>query len=136
MSRFGAEFALRSEFDEIRSYIVGEDIRHPEVLQENQIAVDSRFVEQSEDCKPFIATEGHTVMLTTHGPSLFAMVTLYGLHEYKIRLGEVLPENFLISITEYSITRQGYRDLSLDEIYQRVVERRVASVPPLPHGDA
>jgi len=69
---FGTEFALRSEFDEIRAYILGDDIRHPEQLLDDQIAVDDRFVRQDTDNTPFVATEEHVVTLAPHGRSLFA----------------------------------------------------------------
>ena len=121
--RLGTEFALRPEFDEIRAYILG-DIRHPDPLGKNRVAVDSRFVDQPTEQKSvFLHTEGHAVALAPVDRSLYALVTLYKQHEFRIRLGEIPLSGFLFSVTEYSITRDGHCELSVDEIYQRIAGR-------------
>jgi hypothetical protein len=123
-AEFGAGFALRSEFDEIRAYILGDDIRHPEQLADDQIDVDNRFVRQDTDRTCFVATDEHAVTLAPHSGSLFAWVTLYGTHQYGVSLGEVPLSDFVISTIEFSTTRKGHRKLELTEILQRVIQAR------------
>jgi hypothetical protein len=124
--RLGTHFALRLEFDPIRKYIIGEDVSH-DVPREGEVSMDTRFVQQRHGGETFVATENHTVLLATQGKTLFALVTLYGEHEYRVLLGDVdeVPGQFIYCLTEYSKTRDGYRVLGLDETYERVVERRL-----------
>lgn len=96
----GAEFALRSEFDAVRSYINGENVEP--VLEvpapdggEAGWTVDTRFVtpwhtNRAMDASPWTLPGGHTLALTAHARDIFCGVHLFDGHEhFKVFLGHV-----------------------------------------------
>ncbi|QRK08549.1 hypothetical protein JQX13_53145 [Archangium violaceum] len=120
-ARVGSQFALAPEFDELRRYILGEDIRHPERLAPDQVAVDSRFVLQlPHGTQPIVPTDEHAVTLFYVPPSLYGWVTLYGSHNFIVKLGEIALSENLFAVHEFSSIRRGNEALDISETYKRI----------------
>jgi hypothetical protein len=117
---FGREFVLRGEFDPIRNYIAGKDIRHPTLLAPDEVAVDHRFVErETRNGEPFLGSHGHTVIIENLGDSLIALVTLYGRDGYCVHLGPVASPKLGPWCREFSIDRTGSKVIEAVEMYRR-----------------
>jgi hypothetical protein len=129
-ARVGTEFALSPEFDPIRAYILGDDIRHSTSLKEGEIAVDGRFVQMLEaDTEALVPTEEHAVTIFYSPPALLAWVTLYKTHNFVVRLGEVpLPEPVLTT-HEFSTVRRGNAALDIAELFTRLSKREALRRP-------
>jgi hypothetical protein len=120
----GAELALRVEFDPIRNYIRGLDIRHTAELAEGEIAADTRFVRMVRFGEPPLTpTEMHAVTISYQPPKLMAYVTLYKVHSFVVELGTIdLPTGVLAS-REFSTVRKGNAALDLVTLYGRLSRR-------------
>lgn len=120
----GVDMALRPEFDPIRAYIIGSDIRHPAKLAEGEIAVDDRFVRQVPwGQPPLVPTDQHAVTISYQAPKLMAYVTLYREHSFIVELATItLPEAVLAS-REFSTVRKGNAALDIAELYERLSKR-------------
>jgi hypothetical protein len=117
----GAAFALRAEFDELRDYIRGIDLRYEPQRVEDEILIDHRFVSQPEaGHQPTLQTNGHIVFIMNHGPKLLALVNLYRDHEYAVLLGKVALDRLVPVCREFSILRDGSELLGISEIYYRM----------------
>ena len=122
----GVEFALRPEFNPVREYVLGIDIRHPENRAVDQVAVDERFVAQvgpQESPALPTATDEHLVTLFYHSGHVRACVTLYGDHSFFVDLGAIDLTSFTTVAHLFSSTRTGNHVLSLDEMYERIMRR-------------
>jgi hypothetical protein len=123
--RVGSDFALSREFDELRRYVLGEDIRHRDDLGPGEIAIDSRFVTQlPHGTQPLILTEAHAVILAYARPTLYAWVTLYKSHNFVVKLGEINLPDSVLAVHEFSSVRKGKQALDVAEAYRRMVTRR------------
>jgi hypothetical protein len=121
----GVAMALRPEFDPLRAYILGTDIRHPTDLAEGEIAIDGRFVRQvPHGEQPLVPTDVHAVTISYQRPKLLAFVTLYKGHSFVVELATIdLADNF-ISSHEFSTVRQGNTVLDLVALYDRLSKRK------------
>lgn len=123
-ARIGPEFALSPEFDELRSYILGDTIQHPEFPAPDQVAVDSRFVLLlPHGTQPIVPTDEHAVTLSYLAPSLYGWVTLYGSHNYIVKVGEIALSDNLFAVHEFSTIRRGNEALDISETYKRIRSR-------------
>jgi hypothetical protein len=106
----GVELALRPEFDPLRDYVLGRDIRHPEPRDPDEIAVDCRFVDMlpSENAAA-LPTDGHLVSLFRYRKHVMAIVTLYGSHSFLVMLGETTATGVDFAAREFSIDRRRNR---------------------------
>lgn len=83
------ELALRPEFNDLRNYVLGTDIRNV-VGEAGAVEVDPRFVTWMTDGKPFVfADMEHTVVLTERDRRLVAVVSLYRHLVFLVDLGPV-----------------------------------------------
>ncbi len=123
--RVGTQFALSPEFDELRRYVLGDDIRHPECAGPNEVLVDARFVSQlPPETAPIVPTDEHAVTLSYAPPALYGWVTLYRTHNFIVKLGDIaLPDN-LFAVHEFSTVRRGNEALTASEVFRRIRERR------------
>lgn len=117
----GTRFMLGHEFDEVRRYILGDDIRHPEAVKPGDVAVDTRFVTQlPAGTDAVVHTEEHAVTLFYNAPVLLAWVTLYKTHHFVVRLADIhLTENVL-AVQEFSSVRRGNAALDVAQIVERL----------------
>lgn len=120
----GVTFALSSEFDELREYVLGRDVRHPEHLGTEEIAVDHRFVREVPfGERPLVPTDEHVVTLFYDRGQMLAYLTLYKVHSFVVILGTIsLPEPVLAT-HEFSMVRRGNTALEIEEVYNRLVRR-------------
>jgi len=117
----GVNFALANEFDNIRAYILGDDIRHPTTLAPDEVATDGRFVQRLESgTNSIVSTDEHAVTLFYHRPTLLAWVTLYAHHSFLVRLGEIALNDQVLEVREFSTIRKGSQALEIAEIYRRL----------------
>lgn len=122
-ARIGSQFALSPEFDPLRAYILGEDIRHPPQLAPGEIAVDGRFVTRTDDAA-VVPTGEHAVTLCYVAPTLYAWVTLYRDHNYVVRLGDIPLPGEVLATHEFSSVRSGNQALDLKEVFERVTQSK------------
>lgn len=126
--QYGREFALREEFDPIRNYIRGIDVRHPQNLRPNEIAVDHRFVEKSRrDSEPWLPSSGHVIVFEELPRGLAAWITLYSSHSYLVQFGQVRSPRLTPWFWEFSVDRSGNRILDPIEVYRRRLARDVGA---------
>jgi hypothetical protein len=116
----GPEFVLNERFDPLRAYILG-DVRLPEASSEEGLLVDQRFVQRTGDRAPKI-TEDHAVALVVNGGRLHAFVTLYGHHTYVVQLANQGEYPFQMRMYEFSTTRDGHREISVEELGEWMIE--------------
>jgi hypothetical protein len=116
----GTEFVLNERFDPLRAYILG-DVRLPEASSEEGLLVDQRFVQRTGDRAPKI-TEDHAVALVANGGRLQAFVTLYGHHTYVVQLANQGEYPFQMRMYEFSTTRDGHREISVEELGEWMIE--------------
>ena len=122
-AKLGADFAFRPEFDAIREYIRGEDLRVPQV-QPGELAVDNRFVTSvAPGDQPPIPCDDHAVAIFQDARGLMAWVTLYKISHFVVRLSDVGPLEFIPLVHIFSATRSGNKALDLEEIVRRLRER-------------
>ncbi|WP_239989396.1 hypothetical protein [Corallococcus macrosporus] len=120
-ARVSPEFALSPEFDELRKYVLGEDIRHRSDLGQDEVAVDLRFVTQlPHDTAPLVPTEEHAVTISYVHPSLFAWVTLYRTDNFVVRFGDISLSENVLAVHEFSSVRTGNAALDVAETIQRM----------------
>ncbi len=121
----GPEFVLRDTLDPIREYILG-DVRLPVIDGDtpDQLAIDARFVERVPTENSFDFTDQHGVILF-HEPQhgLAALVVLYGMHHYKVRLAPPMDRSSWVRHYEFSYTKDGHRELSELDFARRALER-------------
>lgn len=123
-ARMSSEFALAPEFDDLRRYILGDDIRHPERVKPNEVLVDPRFVSQlPHDTQPIVPTDEHAVTIAYVHPTLYAWVTLYKSHNFIVRLGDIALSENLFAVHEFSTIRRGNEALDVSETYKRLRAR-------------
>lgn len=123
-ARMSADFALAPEFDELRRYILGDDIRHLKPVEPNEVLVDPRFVSQlPPDTQPIVPTDEHAVTISYVLPSLYAWVTLYKTHNFIVRLGDIALAENLFAVHEFSTIRRGNEALDVAETYKRLRAR-------------
>jgi hypothetical protein len=117
----GVEMALRAEFDPIRDYIRGLDVRRPQEPAEDEIAADTRFVRMVPfGVPPLIPTEMHAVTISYQPPKLMAYVTLYKVHSFVVELGTIELPNGALASREFSTVRKGNAVLDLVTLYERL----------------
>lgn len=116
-----SDLALSREFDEIRDYILGKDIRHSPNRQPDEVAVDTRFVLSMPFGEaPLIPTDEHAITLFYDQGKLLAYVTLYKVHSFLVILGTIsLPDEVFLT-HEFSCVRRGNKALDVQEIYERM----------------
>ncbi len=123
-ARLSPEFALAPEFDDLRRYVLGDDIRHPERVDPNEVLVDPRFVSQlPPDTHAIVPTDEHAVTITYAPPTLFAWVTLYKTHNFLVKLGDIALAEELFAVHEFSSIRRGNEALDVSETYRRLRAR-------------
>jgi len=121
----GSEFALRSEFDPIRDYIRGIDIRHPSDPGPEEVAVDTRFVDEwPPDAPPLVSTDYHVVGLFYSVPILFGLLTLYGTVSYVVRLAEIDLEEYVTIFHEFSTDGSWNAPLDTLDLARRLASNR------------
>lgn len=90
----GKDFVLKPEFDHIRNYIRGSDIR-PTSLGEDGIAYDRRFVtmigqdEKTGFLQILKDEKKHVAMLYNHYPYLIGVMNFFGSNAYIVNFGEL-----------------------------------------------
>ncbi len=84
----GAPYVLDESFDALRNYIRGDDLRIPDVSEE-QLAIDRRFVAWLQDA-PTIPRipDRHTIYVTNVRDALCAVVVFYGKKTFLVKLRE------------------------------------------------
>lgn len=123
----GVDFALSPEFDELREYVLGRDIRHPERLAPGEIAVDTRFVRMvPAEQAPLVPTEGHVVTILYQPPRLLAYVTLYKDQSFVVVLGTVALNETVVLSHEFSAVRRGNQALDIATVFDRLANRAAA----------
>ncbi len=123
-ARMSPEFALSPEFDDLRRYILGDDIRHPERAGPNEVLVDPRFVSQlPPDTQAVVPTDEHAVTISYVPPTLYAWVTLYKTHNFIVKLGDIALTEELFAVHEFSTIRRGNEALDISETYRRLHAR-------------
>jgi HNH endonuclease len=121
----GAPFALTHEFDELREYVLGNNLHHPTHLEPGQVAVDGRFVSMVPfDEPPLVPTEEHAVTLSYQGGQMLAYVTLYKRHSFVVALGTIALPEVVLTTHEFSAVRHGNRALDVAEVYERLTRRK------------
>ena len=129
-ARVGTDFALSPEFDPIRAYVLGDDIRHPATLNEGEIAVDKRFVQMLDaDTEALVPTDEHAVTVFYTPPALLAWVTLYKTHNFVVRLGGVPLPEAVLTTHEFSTVRRGNGALGIGELFARLSKREALRAP-------
>ncbi|WP_437574816.1 HNH endonuclease [Sorangium sp. So ce887] len=124
----GTELALSTEFDEIRSYICGDNVIRSKLVKSGQLAVDTRFVQMRRDAKPIIPTRAHAVALFYDPPALVGLVALYGEWSFVVQLGHIaLKEGLFFDAHEFSIDRTGNKALEHTELAKRMRRSRDGS---------
>lgn len=122
-ARLGAAFVLGPEFDPVREYIRGTDVRVP-VVGPGELAVDNRFVTSvPPGTEPAIPCDDHAVAIFGNSTGLLAWVTLYKTSNFIVRLSEVAPRDVIPVVHLFSATRKRNRPLDLEEILQRLRTR-------------
>ena len=122
-SKLGPDFALRPEFDPIREYIRGRDVRLPEVGPD-EIPIDSRFVRFVDPGgEAPIPCDAHAVALFGTPYGLCAWVTLYRTSHFLVRLSPVAPRDLIPRVHVFSATREGNSELDLEEMVRRIRDR-------------
>jgi hypothetical protein len=130
----GTNFVISDAFDPVREYILG-DVRLPEIDGDNpdHLAIDSRFVERAPAESSFEFTDQHGVILF-HDPQhgLAALVVLYGIHHYRVRLAPPQDRSAWIRHYEFSYAKDGHRELSDLDFARRALERfpRLLKIDP------
>jgi hypothetical protein len=120
----GREFALSPEFDDLRNFIRGTDIRHPERLAKDEIAVDTRFVRALPyGMTPPVPTTEHAVTFFYEAPRFFACVTLYEKHSFLVTMGSIALSEAITATHEFSTVRKGHEALDVLEIYDRISKK-------------
>jgi hypothetical protein len=126
--RKGVAFA-RPEFDAIRSYIRGLDIRHAPPRSADEVSIDTRFVHALKRGEHFLVpTNEHLVMVGYSYPNVFATVTLYSSHTFVVHLGELEIESMMDFIPEgheFSIDGTSDRVIDMFEIAARIQADRM-----------
>ena len=121
----GVPYVLRTEFDPIREYIRGRDIRHPTPQAPDELLVDDRFVEMlTSERRPLRPTSEHLVCLFHHRAHAMASVTLYGTHSFLVMLGAVDSGGFDFAAREFSVDRTHTSALDLEDAYARLAQRK------------
>jgi hypothetical protein len=116
-AQLGSAFLLAQEFDDLRRYVLGDDVRHASVVAPGEVAVDKRFVTHLPyGTDPVAPTEGHAVTLFYDAPVVLAWVTLYKSYNFIVRLGDVsLPES-VFALPGLSSVRRGIAALAVAEL--------------------
>lgn len=123
--RVGTQFAMSPEFDELRHYVLGEDIRHPERATPEEVLVDTRFVSPLPlDTAPIVPTDEHAVTLSYVPPALYAWVTLYKTHNFIVKLGDIALSDNIFAVHEFSTVRRGNEALTVSDVLRRIRDRR------------
>lgn len=121
--RKGVEFARRPEFDLIRNYIRGLDVR-PSQPKTGGVAVDRRFVRcEKPGVAPLVPTTQHLVMLGYSYPNVCAIITLYGKHTFVVFLGEMQLQSgtdLILEAHEFSLDSTVNHPLDMLEIARRM----------------
>jgi hypothetical protein len=121
-AQLGTDFVLRSEFDDIRRYVLGDDVRIPETVAPDTLAVDNRFVRMLPvGTKPVIPTKEHAVTIFYSSPALLAWVTLYETNHFVARMANIELDEGVLAVQEFSKVRRGNRALEIGEIFRRIV---------------
>lgn len=90
----GHDFVLKNEFDEIRDYITGHDVR-PTASGPEDVLYDRRFVsmigaDEKLDFLEFLKEEKmHIVLLFNNYPYIFGLINFYGSNAYVVNFGEI-----------------------------------------------
>ncbi len=117
----GKAFALSPEFDELRAYVLGKDIRHPSHLEPGQVAVDTRFVQMVPFGEPpLVPTDRHAVTLFYAAPLMLAYITFYAHNSFVVKLGSVMLPDPVLVTHEFSTVRNGNVALPIVEVYERL----------------
>lgn len=118
------EVALNDDFDEVRNYVLGKDIR--DVMKEDgTIEPDPRFVTWLTEASPFVFEDmQHTVVLTEREGSSVALVSLYRHLVFLVDLGPARRSPWPhAQVLVVRGDRQETRWLELHEIYRMLRAR-------------
>lgn len=125
----GSDFVLRSEFDPIRKYILG-DLVLPSISGPEEIAVDQRFVAEIPPDQQQVSfiDDGHAVIFCYIKPTLFAFATLYGAHLFLVRFPELhYDESEDLFGHRFSIDRTGNSPLEMMDLIERLLKKHPAT---------
>lgn len=114
--KLGGKFALSTEFDAIREYIIGNNIFSPAV-KPGQISVDTRFIQEVVATPVSDEHESHIVVVYCHASVVRGIVVLYGSSFYDIRLGLVSGVVDFEFGHRFSIDRSGNRAMRPEETF-------------------
>jgi hypothetical protein len=119
------DIALLEEFDDLRRYVLGEDIRDVVDSASNAVHMDARFVTWIPEGEPFLYEDmQHTVVLMDNGGRLLALVSLYRDFTFRVDLGPVTkPIWFHPQVLVVRGDRTTTRWLTLMEIYRMMQEQ-------------
>lgn len=117
----GAEFALHTELDPLRDYVVGRSIQHDPSLGPEDLHVDTRFVISPDGSAPFfVRTDYHVLGLFYDAPTLWGFATFYGQHAFLIRLGDLEIHENVVHVHEFVGDRISNRVLDHRDIVERI----------------
>lgn len=120
-ANMGAGFMLQEEFDLIRNYIRGIGLVHKDPLPDDEVAVDTRFVQPLVPGEgPLIPTGSHAVVIAYAAPLLGALVTLYERTSFVVHLAEIVLSEHVLVAHEFSIDRSVNRTLEISELVKRL----------------
>lgn len=124
----GIDFVLRSEFDEIRDYIIGKCIVYPNPLPDGALAVDTRFVREMPPGHTAGApTSSHLLQFAYLGGCIVSFVTLYSRHCFAVQMAKIdLPPYGGLHIFghEFSIDRSHNQKIGIEELAVRISKKR------------
>lgn len=120
----GPAFALRTEFDDLRAYVLGLNlVPDPGLLAAGEVAFDTRFVRpMPRGHRPMIRTPNHQIILATHAGRLTAHITLYGRHQFAVTMGALRPGEEIFECREFAGDRQRNSSVPVEEMMRRYRE--------------
>jgi hypothetical protein len=105
----------------MRKYILGDDVRHPQIVAPDEVTVDKRFVTaRPHGTEAVVPTEEHAVTLFYHAPTLLAWVTLYKTNNFVVRLADIHLAESVLAVYEFSSVRRGNAALDVAQIVERI----------------
>ncbi len=120
--RTADDFVLRSDFDDLRQYILGRDVRDVEG-PDGAVVPDPRFVTWALDGQPFTFRDmEHTVVMTGHDGRLIAVVTIYRSFVFMVDMGPFRPPWSYPQVLVVRGDRQETRWLDLTECVELMRE--------------
>jgi len=125
-SRIGSEPLRGDDFAPLRNYILG-DVQHPpRNPRPGEVFYDPRFVRRLDTGG--LRTDGHCILVCRVGPEVVGIVTLYSRSSFFVRLAKTQTNLDLPMAHEFSLDREGNRQLTIQEIAQLIDE---GGLPPL-----